>query len=164
MSVYFKKNVLITKNQTMRIVYYAVVSFTAICIFLTSCITEKEYCYNVGLKNTSNSDIEVTTYILGELESQFTLETNSSCEICNYCDNTTFTGLGGYECPDSIIIRFDNHKGYIDFTMAPEYSYPYSFENDGTMFINSTKYENEGDYYYFVITESDYNNAHELPE
>ena len=134
-------------------------------VLLVSCTTEEELSeFSLTTLNSSNESLTIEIYDIGGLFQSVALEPNSMSE-CNY-SSRIFRGFS--QCNnsergiDSVIIRFQNGKGYcckssLDnvFCLAAK-----------ELFVNNPEtFEQLGEREYrFTITQEDFDNAFDLPE
>ena len=126
--------------------------------------------FETVLFNKSGKKLNLSMFILGELYESTEIEAQSSY-ICIY-DQFTFRGLSacspnvnigsGIGSIDSLVIEFSNSKGFICNFGSDDNSLCFDEVRnplDALGYIETTKRK-----YQFIVTQEDYENAHELPE
>ena len=113
-------------------------------------------------RNGSNQILSIIGYNSSNLvEFQYTIPVNESSPNCNTQSNT----FSGITCgADSIVFKFPNNRGYICDLRVGEDSF--CFPNNRTPLIGIEENFNQIDSktYEFIITESDFENAFDLPD
>ena len=124
-----------------------------------SCTSEPEMnTFNVSVLNNSNNNINIESYLEGNLISSINLNTNQLGLECSYNDEN-FRGL--FLCKiDSLIMKFSNDKGYI---VNDEGSGNFNFSNERNPFLPNNGFEINNNNYSFIITQDDSDNAYDLP-
>ncbi|GGW75660.1 hypothetical protein DFQ11_1313 [Winogradskyella epiphytica] len=141
----------------MKNIFYTLL----IGILFFSCTDEPDLNnYNLEIQNNSNENLNIKAYFEGNLISNVNLSTNQSGLECSYNDEN-FRGLFSNQCNiDSLIIRFSNDKGYI---VNDEGSGTLNFSNDRNPFLPNGGFDINNNNYSFLITQEDFDNAHDLP-
>ena len=133
---------------------YLVVSLVYLTSLVSCTIEEKTKRFTVITKNESGHPLNIQAFSKDELIEESDLLDGESGLECNYYSYSFL----GYECEfDSIIYKFPNGHGYIEF------SGDYTFDEKRSP-TNQGIFNHVNDQYEFVITSEDYENAHELPE
>ena len=131
---------------------------------LAACTKEPDMSnYTMSIKNDSRQVLHISTYLEGVLQEETTLANNSRGLTCSYSDER-FRGYSNTNCGlDSLIMRFDNSKGYLfslSYMTGFEFdnfdNHPFGSKNDKTLETKMNDFE-------FNITEVDFLKAHELP-
>ena len=147
---------------------HACLAILAIVLY-TSCTTEpNSFDFSIKIINGSNQSFVMELYSIGDLYQSNTVKPEGSYTCTYYAE--FFYGFSGCNQSntrsiDSIIIRFENDKGYtcidrnsgeVNQNCIPKKSF--FIENEQTFSkIGATDYE-------FLITQEDFENAFELPE
>lgn len=143
----------------MRFIYLFIY---VLLVGLSSCTDEPEqYNFTVSIKNNTNTDLEVKFFYENTLQTQKILNQGETSKICDYYGEF-FIGLSGC-VKDSVVVDFKNSKGYIDKRLDNSQN-TYRFPNGKSIFLQGMGFKNINNTYEFVITQEDYENAHELPE
>lgn len=141
---------------------YIIIIITASFISCTDRSERDEVNFTVNIKNTSSVSMTIEGYAPNNdlIINNLIITSNAAGAECNYQAEL----FSGYICgADSIVFKFPNGKGYIcsyRITNAqPELCFP-----DKTPFGNDPSFINLGNRnYQFIINESDFVNAYELP-
>ena len=127
-------------------------------IVLLSCTGKNEDTtedFSIVLKNGSSSTVRFEGWGLSKKKIEEVVTDNSPITIAY--TNEAFKGLFGKV--DSIVFKFENGKGYI-CTGEPSdeicFENRNAFDKEGFIDLNKNRYE-------FVITQEDFENAHNLP-
>ena len=132
---------------------------------LAACTKEPDrFSYAMSIKNDSGQVLHISTYSEGVFQKETTLDNNSGGVTCSYSDER-FRGYSHTHCGfDSLIMRFDNSKGYLfslnyvtGFEFTNYDNHPFGRKNDKILEMKMNDFE-------FTITEMDFQNAHKLPE
>ena len=139
-----------------------IVALWVLLLFIVGCTSEPdEFNFRTFLKNESSNKFTVNTYFNSEEITSIELNNSESIDICNYISEV-FGGFSGCTI-DSISIVFESGKGY-SCDILPGTDDNLCFQ-DKNPFLGSENFRNIGNNdYEFVITEEDFNNAHDLPE
>ncbi len=124
------------------------------------CIEEpEEFTYSANIKNNSNNSFEIFGYSNSNVLVVNEIIPPDSKNTCEYSSPDFF----GYTCYlDSLVLQFNNGKGYINDLRATATD-QYGF-TDGRNILTYVGYQLISDYEYeFIITDEDYENAHDLP-
>jgi len=125
-----------------------------------SCTDEAdEQTYTTNIRNSSNSTIEVKGYnVPRELVFDEMIQSNNSSSNCT-TSSETFLGLS---CRiDSLVVTFNNDKGYITTSLGEN---NLSFINRNPLLGNISDFNDLGNNTFeFEITEDDFDNANDLP-
>ena len=140
------------------------VIFILTVMFIYSCVSETpQYNYTVSLRNESQNVLTVAAINdKNEIVFQQILNPMESSENCTYVWET----FQGFNCSsiDSISVVFDNGKGYACDMRFNNIVTEYCF-SEKNPFSGSSSFSDLGNKQYeFIITEEDFNNAHDLPE
>lgn len=131
-------------------------------VFSQSCTEEAVInSYSVSVINNTNSLLEIRCFSERKLLVQKTIGQMESIKLCEYTGEF-FYGLSGCE-KDSLVIQFENSKGYIDVRIRNKEN-NYRFENEKSIFVQGNWFENMGNAYEFLVSQEDFENANELPE
>jgi len=130
-------------------------------ILLFSCTDEPDLnTFNVSILNNSNDELNIEYYLEGNLISNINLSTNQRGLECSYNDEN-FRGLFSIQCNiDSLIIKFSNNKGYI---VNDEGNGNLNFSNNRNPFLPNGGFDINNNNYSFLITQEDFDNAHDVP-
>lgn len=140
----------------------------SVLVMLFSCTDQNEpetYNFSVYLKNNSTHTIHVEHYFstTGTLFDSYTISSTEQSENCDYVAER-FRGLNYNFCSgDSVVLKFDNGRGYINKFVGIEDIYGFS-GNRHLFGQQENGFTDKGNNIFeFEITEEDYENAHELP-
>ena len=145
----------------MRKIIIICISF----VLLNNCTDEAdEHTYTTRFKNEASSTIEVKGYdSTNNLIFDEIILKNDSSTNCSG-SSESFPGIS---CKfDSLVVRFDNDKGYICVGRFTNIKPEFCFSNEKSPFGGGSKgfFTALGNYTYeFVITQEDFENAHDLP-
>ena len=123
---------------------------------------EKTFEYKVSIRNTSTHLLTIDAYREGIIRQHLEINTSENGLSCNYY-NDFFIGYQLAGCLiDSVKFTFDNGKGYLT---SINYPTEYELSNHDGIFGSGPGFEKiEGYTYEFIITQEDFNNAHDLPK
>lgn len=129
-------------------------------VLILSCTDEADLqTYTTNIRNSSNSTIIIKGYnVPGELVFDEIIQSNNSSSNCT-TSSETFLGLS---CQiDSLVVKFDNDKGYINTSLGDN---SVSFINRNPLRGNIADFNDLGNNTFeFVITQNDFDNAYDLP-
>ena len=116
--------------------------------------------YNVSIRNISNKSLIIKGFNEKKLILNKTLSNEEKIESCKYSAEA-FSGYNLTYCGiDSITFQFDNDKGYIS---THNRSGNYNVPSNRNPLWNTNGYQTNGNDYEFIITQEDFENAHNLP-
>ena len=137
-----------------------IILFVTILLFSCTHTDERnEVNFTVRISNDSNDEIIIKGYTSqNNLGFEHTLESMVSGGEINYFSET----FGGYtNGADSIVVMFTNSKGYICDLRQNGNNLCFSNKN---LFGGESNFNNlENNNFEFIITQSDFNNANDLP-
>ena len=139
--------------------------FLILFLFLLSCTSEPDFFdFTAILTNESGSELTVSFYDNEELVNTVTLNQSEST-TCNYSAETfdEFRRCGDIPRINAMTVVFSNGKGYsCDLSSSSEQVL--CFENAKNPLLAGDFNDLGNRQYEFIITEEDFNNAHDLPE
>ncbi|KAB7529207.1 hypothetical protein F8C76_15355 [Flagellimonas olearia] len=131
-------------------------------VMLNACTDEPDLIqFSVSIKNSTDKTFEIRCFSQGKLQVQKSLSQGEAKNICTYTSEF-FIGLAGCQ-KDSVVVEFNNSKGYIDIRLGNNLN-EYRFLDNKSIFIQGNGFQNVGNEYEFSITQQDFENAFELPK
>ncbi|WP_420604216.1 hypothetical protein [Flagellimonas sp.] len=139
------------------------VSFISLVSSIFSACTGEPDLHNfdVSIKNATNASLTLLAFNKNEFLFQDNLNNDENSQSCIYSDEN-FRGYYPNFCNvDSMVIKFSTNRGYISTSSTFD---DFSFSNKRNPLLPNGGFENINDTYEFLVTQEDYENAHELPE
>ena len=146
----------------------AIFSLTLLVIVVLanwSCTDEENIInFKSAFRNESGEQLVIIGYNTNDqIEYTYNLEDN---KVSSFCEIPSSVFLGADCAADSIVVRFQDNKGYICSTRFNN-SDNFCFSNDKSPFGKGSKAtyyrETAANTFEFIITESDFENAFDLP-
>ncbi|WP_420604217.1 hypothetical protein [Flagellimonas sp.] len=133
-----------------------------IMFIICSCTDESaQHDFSISISNNTNISLEIRCFSEHKLQLQKIINQGDTFKICEY-SSESFYGMAGCKL-DSMVVDLNNSKGYIDIRLDNNQN-TYRFLNGKSIFIQGMGFQNNGNNYEFLITQQDYENAHELPD
>jgi hypothetical protein len=133
-----------------------------LCVVLAGCTDQTERSpieYSLYFNNKSTSAVTVKAFFQGNLAFEDVIPSNQTSDRSFYVSEVFM----GFRTWDSIVLTFQNDKGYICTSHnIPTSSNGQCLQGRENILFTTTDFVMEDNSYYYSITEEDYQNAFQL--